>query len=466
MTEFSRPWDGVSLGDAGPYSSQNWAEYLKYHAQASRVNQGPLMESGTPPTPGLDVQLTSPASAGVLLKPGAAVVDGTLYINDADLTLAIAANGSGNDRIDLLVLRKDFATQTVRAAIKQGTPAASPTPPGLTQTIGVTWEIPLADIYAANAFVSINQDNITPRHEWAQAAAGIFLDNILNNSGGTLESGDVVVLDTSANTAVTTTTTFRNSNVTGTWIGRTANGAYGRVLLAGIGPVRVNATVSRGDKLVTSTTAKRAVGGEAINVFGRALAARTGAGLVNALVHPVVPGIIQEIIPHTVLTGSAASIDIQNIPDDFYALLLLLELRSDVVATSDAVLLRFNNDSGGNYYSIGADISHSATLVTAESLAGTAISILRGSAGASSPAGYRSEVALTIWDYASASRVRRAHWNGGLQLANTTANVRALLGQGTWTNVAAAINRLTVLPNTGPNFVAGSAYTLLGLAGV
>lgn len=466
MTEISRPWDGVSLGDAGPYSSQQWADYLKNHAQANQANQGPLMQSGTPPTPGLDVQLTSPASAGILLKPGAAIVDGALYLNDDDLTLAIAANGSGNDRIDVLVLRKDFATQAVRAAIVQGTPAASPSPPGLTQTIGVMWEIPLADIYAANGFVSINQDNITPRHEWAQASAGVFLDNILNNSGGTLETGDVVIVDTSANYAATTTTTFRNGNVSGAWVGRTANGAYGRVLVDGVGLVRVNATVSRGDKLVTSTTAKRAVGGEAINVFARALEARAGAGLVRARVHNVVPGIVQEIIPHTVLTGSAANIDIQNIPDDFYALLLLLELRSDVVATSDSVLLRFNNDSGANYYSIGADIAHSATLTTAESVAGTSILMLRGAAGASSPAGYRSELAITIWDYASASRVRRAHWNGGTQLANSTANIRAILGQGTWTNVAAAINRLTVLPNAGANFVTGSAYTLLGLAGV
>lgn len=464
--ETSRPWDGVSLGDAGPYSSQDWADYLKNHGQASRANQGPLMQSGTPPTPGLDVQPTSPASAGVLLKTGAAIVDGTLYINDSDLTLTIAANGSGNDRIDLLVLRKDFATQAVRAAIKQGTPAASPSPPGVTQTPGVTWEIPIAEAYAANGFTSISQDNITSRHEWAQASAGVYLDNILNNSGGTLETGDVVVVDTSTNSAVTTTTTFRNSNVSGVWVGRTANGAYGRVLMVGIGPVRVNATVSRGDKLVTSTVAKRAVSGEAINIFARTLEARTGAGLVRALVHPVVPGIVQEIIPHTVLSGSAANIDIQNIPDDFYALILLVELRSDIAQTGEAVLLRLNNDSGNNYYSLGGEISHTSVLTTAETIAGSSISIARGSVGANGPAGYRSEIAITIWDYASASRVRRVHWNGGVQIANTTGNIRHLLGHGLWTNTAAAVNRLTLLPVVGPNFVSGSAYTLLGLAGV
>lgn len=465
MTEISRPWDGVSLGDAGPYSSQDWADYLKNHGQANQANQGPLMQSGTPPTPGLEVQLTSPASAGVTLKPGAAIVDGTLYLNDADLNLTIATNGSGNDRIDLLVLRKDFATQAVRAAIKQGTPAATPSPPGLTQTIGVTWEIPLADIYAANGFVSISQDNITPRHEWAQAAAGVFLDNILNNSGGTLETGDVVIVDTSANSAVTTTTTLRNNNVAGAWVGRTDNGAYGRVLIFGIGPVRVNATVARGDKLVTSTTAKRAVNGEAVNVFARALEARTGAGLVRALLHPIQAGIQQEIIGHTVLSVAAASIDIQNIPDDFYALVLLLELRTDFAAVADNAFLRFNNDSGANYYSLTSRITHSGALATAETLAGASMQIATIPA-ASSPTGYRNALAVTIWDYASATRMRRAHWNGGANSTNATGNIRIEQGQGLWTNAAAALNRLTIFPGTGPNFIAGSAYALLGLAGV
>lgn len=61
-------------------------------------------------------------------------------------TLAIAANASGQTRIDRVVLRLDRSTWTVRAVVKQGTPGGGV--PGLSQSTGDTgtYEIALAEV--------------------------------------------------------------------------------------------------------------------------------------------------------------------------------------------------------------------------------------------------------------------------------------------------------------------------------
>ncbi|MCI0353231.1 MAG: hypothetical protein L0Z53_27755 [Acidobacteriales bacterium] len=288
----SLPWNGIVVGDAGSYSDQEWAEAWRYiiGLASHRANVGVLLGTGDSGVDGLKVRATGPASANVEVVAGAAMVHGTMFVNDATATLTIAANGSGNPRIDTVILRKDFAAQTVRFVVKQGTPAASPTPPALTQIINVTWEIPLADIAVANGFLSITNADITLRAEPANAADGVYLDMVLNNSGVELNTGDVVIWDTGNNRAVTTTTSASNPLIAGVWIGRTANGSYGRVQTSGIGLVRVNGAVaSRTSLLATSTTAKQAAvvtGGP--GVFAQAIETTSGAGLCLAHLNTVV----------------------------------------------------------------------------------------------------------------------------------------------------------------------------------
>jgi hypothetical protein len=100
----------------------------------------------------------------VKVNIGRAFVDGAWYETDTAETLSIAANndGSGFARIDTIVLRKSYAAQTVRLAVLQGTPAASPAAPTLTQNTS-TWEYPLADVAVANLFTTITNANITDR---------------------------------------------------------------------------------------------------------------------------------------------------------------------------------------------------------------------------------------------------------------------------------------------------------------
>lgn len=289
MVEISRPWSGVVTGDSGPYSSEQWQ--ILYQAiigfGANRANNGVFLQSGTEPDHGLKVTEATPNAASVLVLPGSALVQGIAYINSSNETLSIAANSSGNARIDTVVLQADYALQTVRLVVLTGTPAASPVSPSLTQSTSVLWEIPVADIAVANGFTTIVNANITQRQEWVNAPGGVYLDSVLNNSGAIRKTGDVVVIDTSANRAATTTTTRQAKNSVGVWQGKTEAGGTGKVLKIGIGYVLTDAAVTRGALLTTSTTAGAATTpatGEAVigSVVGRALETTSGAGLVLA----------------------------------------------------------------------------------------------------------------------------------------------------------------------------------------
>lgn len=276
MSETSRPFNGTSPGDAGPYSAQQWQQLYQYvlGLGASRPNVGPFLGSGTQPNDGLKVQAQGTPTTSIDVLIGSALVQGIAYVNTGTVSFVIAANSSGNPRIDTVVLRADYALQTVRLAVLQGTPAASPSPAALTQSANILWEIPLADIAVANGFTSITNANITPRHEWVNAANGVYLDNVLNNSGGTLVTGDVVIWDSTANRAVTTTTTADNKLLAGVWVGRTANGSYGRVLTDGIGYVNGGAAFTRGQNVANSAVAKQAT-----STALRPLGARLGIAL-------------------------------------------------------------------------------------------------------------------------------------------------------------------------------------------
>lgn len=297
MSETSRPWNGITIGDAGPYTDAQWQTLYRaiIGLGANRSNVGIFLGSGTQPNDGLRVTEQSPTTAAVNVGPGAALVHGVGYISDAIASVVIAGNASGNPRVDTIVLRADYALQTIRLAIKAGTPAASPVPPALTQVANVMWEIPVADIAVANGFSAISQSNITPRHEWVNAAAGVYLDSVLNNSGSVLEDGQVVVWDNTGTRAVTTTSTRDNKNLAGVVRGRIENGAYGRVQIKGIGYVRTNAAAAIGNLLTTSSTVAQAAvvtaGSNAIAnaSIGRVIETSSGAGLVltNINVHIV-----------------------------------------------------------------------------------------------------------------------------------------------------------------------------------
>jgi hypothetical protein len=293
MTQISRPWTGTTTGDAGPYSADNWAQVWRnaFGNGAAEADSGPIMGSGVAPDPGLTVAAVGVPNATVNITAGAALVQGTFYLNDATVNQAIAANLAAFPRIDTIVLRKSWASQTVRLAILQGTPGASPVPVALTQSDGVTWEIPLADIAVAAGFVTITNANITPRRSWANVSDGIYLNDVLNNSGAIRVAGDVVIVDTTANRAAKLTSTANDPLLMGVWMARTPIAGYGRVIRTGIGYVNVSAAINRGDAIAVSATSGKAdvipvapSTGFDYTKIGIALETTSGAGLALCLI--------------------------------------------------------------------------------------------------------------------------------------------------------------------------------------
>lgn len=293
MTEISRPWTSTTPGDAGAYSQDNWALLQRYlcGGDGNNPDSGPITGSGVAPDPGLTVtQRGAGANMSVDVSAGAALVNGTFYNNDATVNLVIAANASGNPRVDVIVLNKDWSAQTIRLQVVQGTPAGSPVPKSMVQTPLVQWQIPLYDVAVANGAVSITNANISPHKSPANVADGVYLQGILNNSGVVLHQGDVVVWDTTADRAVTLTTVANDPLTAGVWVGRTAIGGYGRLQIRGIGLVNVGAAVSaRGLFLSTSTVAAQAgvkpAGVQNANSIGYSLAITAGAGFCLAFIN-------------------------------------------------------------------------------------------------------------------------------------------------------------------------------------
>lgn len=294
MTETSRFWSSTSPGDAGPYSADQFAQYTRYlFGDSANADSGPITGSGVAPDPGLTVQQRGAgANMSVDVTAGAAFVNGTFYYTDSTVNLAIGNNVSGNPRIDTVILRKDWSAQTVRLFVKQGTPAGSPVPPGLTQSSGTTWEIPLYDVAVANAAASITNANITPHKIPANVADGIYLQGMLNNTGGVLVNGDVVMIDTSADRAVKLPVGYLDQGTIGVWQDRTAAGAYGRVLVYGIGYVNMSGATTRGQDIgATGSSAKTAgvfTAGTQLNAFATALQTIGGPGLCLCFISPTI----------------------------------------------------------------------------------------------------------------------------------------------------------------------------------
>lgn len=144
MTEYSYPWSGAVLGDCGPYTDEDWSWVHRILAVAFGFE-------GVVPITGLyGLQCTTPGANAVNVNTGAAVVDGKAYRNSAVVPVTIpSAIGGGNTRIDRIVARCVWATQTVRIYRIAGVDAVSPVAPTISQISESTY-----DIYLYQALVN------------------------------------------------------------------------------------------------------------------------------------------------------------------------------------------------------------------------------------------------------------------------------------------------------------------------
>ncbi|KKL57940.1 hypothetical protein LCGC14_2230380 [marine sediment metagenome] len=141
MSESSRPWSGIVTGDSGPYSDDQWSDifatFLAHIVASQGVWEGQLNEL-----------VASGAVTPVAINTGRALVDGVWYESDASEDVAIPSPAV-NPRVDRIVLRKDWALQTVRLTRLAGAESALQVPPApaLVQNDGVTWDLPLWQIH-------------------------------------------------------------------------------------------------------------------------------------------------------------------------------------------------------------------------------------------------------------------------------------------------------------------------------
>ncbi len=110
--------------------------------------------------------VTTNSGRNVTLSSGRCWIQGHWGEVTADATVPIAVNGTGNPRIDRIVLRADFVGNKIVYDVLQGTPAGSPTVPTLTQNTSI-WEISLAQIAVAAGFASLGAGTITDERRWA-----------------------------------------------------------------------------------------------------------------------------------------------------------------------------------------------------------------------------------------------------------------------------------------------------------
>jgi len=134
MTEFSMPWSGSSLGDCGPYTDDQWTDMQRKIFQNDRRKDGVILGYGN------NLEVINSTLTTMIVKSGAALVDGKFYENTGNVSLPIVFHVGDFYAIGL---SKDFLTQEVRAFIT-GPSIVDGLP--ITQTDGVKWEIKLAEI--------------------------------------------------------------------------------------------------------------------------------------------------------------------------------------------------------------------------------------------------------------------------------------------------------------------------------
>lgn len=140
MAETSIPWGGqIALGDpgdAGPYNDDQWSDIWNSLFCRDRTVEAVVADYLN------ELEVTGVASP-LSVATGLGLVDGKWYLNNSPLGVVVPTP-AGATRIDRIVLRKNWLAQTVRVTRIAGAEGGGP--PAITQTDGVTWDVPLAQI--------------------------------------------------------------------------------------------------------------------------------------------------------------------------------------------------------------------------------------------------------------------------------------------------------------------------------
>lgn len=160
-----------------------------------------------------------------------------------------------------------------------------------------------------------------------------------------------------------------------------------------------------------------------------------------------------------VLTGGLSSITFSSIPPTVNHLVLMWQARGEAVATSAALLLRFNGDTTAAYdYSLNQTANSTNTATTA-----TAQTAVRGGimTAASAAAGLAGAGVITIYNINGTAFQKELTYECHVRLGTGAADIVREDGAGNWRSTS-AITSLTVLASSS-NLAASSLFTLYGV---
>lgn len=162
--------------DTGLVYEAQWTKMARLFRQTGVINEGNKFE-------------VYADSSGMLVKvkSGEAWLRGHYVQSDATETMAIDNSHATLNRIDRIVLRLDWANNTITIAVLKGTSDATPSAPALTQT-AVIWEISLAQVAIDAAVVVIDAGDVTDERTFSQGTASAHIQ--LFGASGTLSTTD------------------------------------------------------------------------------------------------------------------------------------------------------------------------------------------------------------------------------------------------------------------------------------
>jgi len=124
------------------------------------------------------VSENDPVSLSVIVPSGWAWIEGFWVYNTEDLVKTLGAADPDHDRIDRIVLRLDTTEEfKISSEVLEGTPAADPDPPELTQTAAI-YEISLAQVLVAEDATSVSDEDITDEREFAVVPNTVDLTSV------------------------------------------------------------------------------------------------------------------------------------------------------------------------------------------------------------------------------------------------------------------------------------------------
>jgi hypothetical protein len=161
------------------------------------------------------------------------------------------------------------------------------------------------------------------------------------------------------------------------------------------------------------------------------------------------------------LTGVQATIEFDNIPDQYFGLALRYIARGDNPSVTVRLALLFNGDAGANYHTTVATRSGITWTNVITQHAQTQMGISQIPAATAPGANVAGSGLIEIPGYASGNFTTPVTCKGTVELDPTLDNqLFDVLGAGNWNNVA-PVTSVTVLPSVG-NFVAGTRIVLYG----